>query len=102
MEHETVLMRQKMAGLHMAVEIATEVKSGKMNFPRIAETSTLGEITDLIAEKEWASRKRVEICYRSTDVSCLSECLSELGRQSAHHANIAYIANNPKELYFCQ
>jgi hypothetical protein len=52
MGHETVLMQQEMAGLCKAVEIATEVKSQKRQYIQTAETLTLGEIADLIAEKD--------------------------------------------------
>ena len=47
-----VLMRQEMAGLRKAVEVATEVKSRKRKYIRTAETLTVGEVADLIAEKE--------------------------------------------------
>jgi hypothetical protein len=52
MGHETVLMRQEMAGLRKAVEVATEVKSRKRKYIKTAETLTVGEVADLIAEKE--------------------------------------------------
>jgi hypothetical protein len=57
MGHETVLMRQEMAGLRKAVEIATEVKGRKRKYIRTAETLTVGEIADLIAEKEGGGQK---------------------------------------------
>lgn len=47
-----MLMRQEMAGLRKALEIATEVKSRKKKYIRTAETLTVGEIADLIAEKD--------------------------------------------------
>jgi hypothetical protein len=50
--HESVLMRQEMAGLRKAVEVATEVKSRKRKYIRTAETLTVGEVADMIAEKE--------------------------------------------------
>jgi hypothetical protein len=52
MGHETVLMRQEMAGLRKAVEIATEVKGRKRKYIQTAKTLTVGEIADLIAEKD--------------------------------------------------
>ena len=55
--HESVLMRQEMAGLRQAVEIATEVKSRKRKYIRTAETLTVGEIADLIAEKDGGGPK---------------------------------------------
>jgi hypothetical protein len=50
--HETVLMRQEIAGLRKAVEVATEVKGRKRKYIRVAESLTVGEVTDLIAERE--------------------------------------------------
>jgi hypothetical protein len=53
-----VLMRQEMAGLRKAVEIATEVKGQKRKYIQTAETLTVGEIANLIAEKD--SGRQVE------------------------------------------
>jgi NADH pyrophosphatase NudC (nudix superfamily) len=50
--HETVLVRQEMAGLRKAVEIATEVKSRKQRYIQTAKTLTVREVADLIAKKE--------------------------------------------------
>ena len=50
--HKTVLMRQEMAGLQKAVEVATEVKSRKRKYINTAKTLTVGEVADLIAKKE--------------------------------------------------
>ena len=52
MGHETVLMRQEMAGLRKAVEVATEVRNRKRKYIRTAESLTVGEVADLIAERE--------------------------------------------------
>jgi hypothetical protein len=57
MGHETVLMQQEIAGLQKAVEIATEVKGQKRKYIQTAETLTVGEIADLIAEKEGGRQK---------------------------------------------
>jgi hypothetical protein len=53
-----VLMQQEMAGLHKAVEIATEVKGQKRKYIQTAKTLTVGEIANLIAEKD--SSRQVE------------------------------------------
>jgi hypothetical protein len=50
-------MQQEMAGLRKAVEIATEVKGRKRKYIQTAETLTVGEIADLIAEKEGGGQK---------------------------------------------
>jgi hypothetical protein len=47
-----VLMRQEIAGLRKAVEVATEVKGRKRKYIRVAESLTVGEVTNLIAERE--------------------------------------------------
>ena len=52
MGHETVLMRQEIAGLRKAVEVATEVRVRKRKYIRAAESLTVGEVADLIAERE--------------------------------------------------
>jgi hypothetical protein len=57
MGHKTVLMQQEIAGLRKAVEIATEVKGQKRKYIQTAETLTVGEIADLIAEKEGGGQK---------------------------------------------
>jgi hypothetical protein len=47
-----VLMQQEIAGLCKAVEIAIEVKGRKRKYIQTAKTLTVGEIADLIAEKD--------------------------------------------------
>jgi hypothetical protein len=51
-------MQQEMAGLRKAVEIATEVKGRKRKYIQTAKTLIVGEIADLIAEKD--SSRQVE------------------------------------------
>jgi hypothetical protein len=50
-------MRQEMAGLREAVEIATEVRGRKRKYIQTAETLTVGDIADLIADKEGRGQK---------------------------------------------
>ena len=45
-------MRQEIAGLRKAVEIATEVRGRKRKYIRAAESLTVGGVADLIAERE--------------------------------------------------
>jgi ribosomal protein L37E len=47
-----VLIQQEIAGLWKAVEIATEVKGRKRKYIWTAKTLTVGEIANLIAEKD--------------------------------------------------
>ena len=60
MGHETVLMRQEIAGLRKAIEVATEVRSRKRNYVRTTGTLTVGEVADLIAENESGGQKKGE------------------------------------------
>ena len=46
-----------MAGLRKAVEIAIEVKRRKRKYIQIAKTLIVGEIANLIAEKEGSKQK---------------------------------------------
>jgi hypothetical protein len=55
--HKSVLIQQEMAGLHKAVEIATEVKGQKRKYIQTAETLTVREIANLIAKKEGGGQK---------------------------------------------
>jgi hypothetical protein len=50
-------MQQEIAGLHKAVEIATEVKSWKRKYIQTAKTLIVREIADLIAKKEGSRQK---------------------------------------------
>ena len=52
-----MLMRQEIAGLRKAVEIATEVKGRKRKYIRAAESLTVGEVANLIAEREGGGQK---------------------------------------------
>ena len=56
--HKTVLIQREMAGLRKAVEVATEVKSRKRKYIKAAETLTVGEVVDLIAEREGGGQER--------------------------------------------
>jgi hypothetical protein len=47
-----------MAGLRKAVEVATEVRSRKRKYIRTAETLTVGEVADMIAEREGGGPER--------------------------------------------
>jgi nicotinamide mononucleotide (NMN) deamidase PncC len=47
-----VLIRQEIAGLRKAVKVVTEVKGRKRKYIRVVESLTVGEVTNLIAERE--------------------------------------------------
>jgi hypothetical protein len=55
-----VLMRQEIAGLRKAVEVATEVKNRKRKYVRAAESLTVGEVTELIAKRDAPPREPVK------------------------------------------
>jgi hypothetical protein len=50
--HETVLMRQEIAGLRKAVEVATEVRGRKKKYIRAAESLKIGKVANLMAKME--------------------------------------------------
>lgn len=52
MGHNSVLLHREMAGIRKAIEAATERRSRKRKYIRTDETLTVGEVSDLIAEKE--------------------------------------------------
>jgi nicotinamide mononucleotide (NMN) deamidase PncC len=47
-----VLIRQKIARLRKVVKVVTEVKGRKRKYIRVVESLTVGEVTNLIAERE--------------------------------------------------
>lgn len=54
--HEMVLMQEEMGRLRNAIKATTKRKSRKRRYVRVEETLTVGEITDIIAEKEGGGR----------------------------------------------
>ena len=55
--HEMVLMRAEMGRLRDATETLTKRKSRKRRYVRAEETLTVGEVLDLIAEREGGRRE---------------------------------------------
>ncbi|KAH6511176.1 hypothetical protein HBI81_244480 [Parastagonospora nodorum] len=55
--HNMVLMQEEIARLRDAVEATTKRKARKRRYVRVEETLTVGEVSDLIAEKEGSSRE---------------------------------------------
>jgi hypothetical protein len=75
-------MRQEMAGLQKAVEIATEVKGRKRKYIWTAETLTVGEIVDLIAEKDSGRQEDSgEPAKKVRGQRCCGRC-----RETSHNA----------------
>jgi hypothetical protein len=58
--HEMVLLREQVARLEAATEATTKRKSRKRRYVQTEETLTVGEVSDLIAEREGGSRKEGE------------------------------------------
>ena len=58
--HEMVLMRAEMGRLRDATETLTKRKSRKRRYVRAEELLTVGEVLDLIAEKEGGNREEGE------------------------------------------
>ncbi|KAH5752156.1 hypothetical protein HBI57_244150 [Parastagonospora nodorum] len=55
--HNMVLMQEEIGRLRDAVEATTKRKARKRRYVRVEETLTVGEVSDLIAEKEGSSRE---------------------------------------------
>jgi hypothetical protein len=54
--HNMVLLQEEQARMRSAIEELTKRKGRKMRYIRVEETLTVGEVSDLIAEKEGGSR----------------------------------------------
>jgi CO dehydrogenase/acetyl-CoA synthase alpha subunit len=55
--YNIVLMQEEIGRLRDAVDTLTKRKTRKRRYTRAEETLTVGEVSDLIAEKEGGSRK---------------------------------------------
>jgi hypothetical protein len=55
--HNMVLLQKKQACMRSTIEELTKRKSRKRRYVRVEETLTVGEVSDLIAEREGSSRK---------------------------------------------
>jgi hypothetical protein len=55
--HNMVLLQEEQARMRSAIEELTKRKSRKRQYIRVEETLTVGEVSDLIAEREGGGRK---------------------------------------------
>jgi hypothetical protein len=55
--HNMVLLQEEQARMRSAIEELTKRKGRKRRYVRVEETLTVGEVSDLIAEREGSSRK---------------------------------------------
>jgi hypothetical protein len=55
--HNMVLLQEEQARMRSAIEELTKRKGRKRRYVRVEETLTVGEVSDLIAEREGGSRK---------------------------------------------
>jgi hypothetical protein len=58
--HNMVLLQEEQAHMRSAIEELTKRKSPKRRYIQVEETLTVGEVSDLIAEKEGGSREEGE------------------------------------------
>jgi hypothetical protein len=58
--HNMVLLQEEQARMRSAIEELTKRKSRKRRYIRVEETLTVGEVSDLIAEREGGSREEGE------------------------------------------
>jgi hypothetical protein len=77
-----VLLQEEQARMRSAIEELTKRKSRKRRYIRVEETLTVGEVSDLIAEKEGGSREEGESpAKRVRAQRCCGRC-GEVGHNS--------------------
>jgi hypothetical protein len=77
-----VLVQEEMGRLRDAVNTLTKRKTRKRRYVRVEETLTVGEVSDLIAEKEGGSREEGETLAKRVRVERRCGCCSEIGYNS--------------------
>jgi hypothetical protein len=80
--HKAVLVRQEMAGLRKAVEIATEVRGQKRKYIRAEESLTVGEVADLIAEREGSRQQEGREPAKKVRTQRHCRCCGETGHNA--------------------
>ena len=77
-----VLMQEEISRLRDAVEASTKRKSRKRRYIQAEETLTVGEVSDLIAEKEGGSRKEGETAAKRVRAERRCGRCSKIGHNS--------------------
>jgi hypothetical protein len=82
MAHNMVLVEEKMSRLQDAIDTLTKRKTRKRRYIRVEETLTVGEVSDLIAEKEGGSREDGEMPAKRVRAERRCGRCSEVGHNS--------------------
>jgi hypothetical protein len=82
MAHNMVLVEEKMSRLQDAIDTLTKRKTRKGRYIRVEETLTVGEVSDLIAEKEGGSREDGEMPAKRVRAERRCGRCSEVGHNS--------------------
>jgi hypothetical protein len=82
MAHNIVLVEEKMSRLQDAIDTLTKRKTRKRRYIRVEETLTVGEVSDLIAEKEGGSREDGEMPAKRVRAERRCGRCSEVGHNS--------------------
>jgi hypothetical protein len=82
MAHNIVLVEEKMSRLQDAINTLTKRKTRKRRYIRVEETLTVGEVSDLIAEKEGGSREDGETPAKRVRAERRCGRCSEVGHNS--------------------
>jgi hypothetical protein len=77
-----VLVEEKMSRLQDAINTLTKRKTRKRRYIRVEETLTVGEVSDLIAEKEGGSREDGEMPAKRVRAERRCGRCSEVGHNS--------------------
>jgi hypothetical protein len=80
--HNMVLVQEEISRLRDAVEASTKRKTRKRRYIRAEETLTVGEVADLIAEKEGGGRSKGETPAKRVRVGRRCGRCSEIGHNS--------------------
>jgi hypothetical protein len=80
--HNMVLMQEEISRLRDAVKASTKRKSRKRRYIQAEETLTVGEVSDLIAEKESGSRKEGETAAKRVRAERRCGRCSKIGHNS--------------------
>jgi hypothetical protein len=82
MAHNIVLVEEKISRLQDAIDTLTKRKTRKRRYIRVEETLTVGEVSDLIAEKEGGSREDGEMPAKRVRAERRCGRCSEVGHNS--------------------
>jgi uncharacterized protein (DUF608 family) len=80
--HNMVLVQEEIGRLQDAVDTLTKRKTRKRRYVRVEETLKVGEVSDLIAEKEGGSREEGKTPAKRVRAERRCGCCSKIGHSS--------------------